>query len=209
MDGSDINEAVLCHAISLYLVDLPWHNGLVNVDVDIKVLRVLGVGVDLVFELLDHFSGSLDHILVLICFIFALFITICIVHRHANINVSVRRSNSPVLISEVVIFQSSVQLPELSILKGAVLLIPCKRVSASAPHMILEPVLDLALVSYNDILVSKLMDDSIAAFFVMLLNLEVLVAVKVHPVVLFVCSLGIVVVAIVDFVGPPAHLLST
>jgi hypothetical protein len=75
--------------------------------------------------------------------------------------------------------------------------------------MILEPVLDLALVSYNDILVSKLMDDSIAAFFVMLLNLEVLVAVKVHPVVLFVCSLGIVVVAIVDFVGPPAHLLST
>ncbi len=75
--------------------------------------------------------------------------------------------------------------------------------------MIFEPVLDLAHVSYNDILVSKLMDDSIAAFFVVLLNLEVLVAVEVHPVVLFVCSLGIVVVAFVNLVGPPAHLLST
>jgi hypothetical protein len=108
LDGSHVDEAVLCHAVSLDLVDLPWHNGLVNVDVDIKVLRVLGVGVDLVFELLDHFSGSLDHILVLICFIFALFITICIDHRHVNINVSVRRSNSPVLISELVINQASI-----------------------------------------------------------------------------------------------------
>jgi len=72
--------------------------------------------------------------------------------------------------------------------------------------MILVPILNIVLVTDNDVLIPEIIC-TITATLVVHLNLEILIAVKVHIVVDLVSPLSIVSVPIFDLVRPPRNLL--
>jgi hypothetical protein len=74
--------------------------------------------------------------------------------------------------------------------------------------VILVTILVALDVTHDYMLVTKLMSNSGLAFLPVHLNLEVLVAIKVHEVVLLVSSLRVKSILLKNFELPPAHLFS-
>lgn len=76
--------------------------------------------------------------------------------------------------------------------------------------MVLPTIFDLALVADDDVFISEVLIDSLTACLVVHLDLEVLITIKVEPVIDFVSPLCIVSIARINLVGPLSyHLFAT
>jgi len=204
-----VHQAVLFHAVVLYLLNHERRHELVNVNVNKEVPGVLGVPIDLCLQLSNLLLGSFGDVEGLKVFTFALLIVIGSTIIGCG-DPEGLDSQTHVFIFEANLFHASMQLPHLaSALDRAVLLPPGRGIRTCAPHMVLVPVTaDAILISNNGVLVTKVVLDSGTALLVVHLGLEVLVAIEIKQVILLVSPLRIVVIILIDLVGPPRDHLS-
>ena len=98
------------------------------------------------------------------------------------------------------------EFPSRSIIKSAILFYPSVRVLGSTPDMILISILVRAHVTNNYILISELLFPW-AAFFIMLLNLEVLITIEIHVIVGSISPFSIVFISLLYLIRPLSSLL--
>jgi hypothetical protein len=87
------------------------------------------------------------------------------------------------------------------IVKLGVLFIPLRWVTVITPHHILESILNLVLVTYNNFLSAKRYS-SFAAILIMIFNLNILISVKVKPIIYFIMPIIIVSIPRIDLIRP-------
>ena len=195
-----VHQAVLIHAVVLYLLNHGRRHELVNVNVNKEVLWVLGVPIDFVLQLSNLLLGSVSDVEGLIVLTFALLIVIGSILIDCD-DADALDSQAHVIIFEAHLLHATVQLPHLaSALDRAVQLPPGRGIRTCAPHVVFEAILDFSLVANNDILVTKVVLDTCTALLEVHLDLEVLVAVEIKQVILLVSPLSIVGIVLIDLV---------
>jgi len=203
-----VHQAVLIHAVVLYLLNHVRRHELVNVNVNKEVLWVLGVPIDFVLQLSNLLLGSVSDVEGLEVLTFALLIVIGSILFDCE-DPDAFDSQTHVFVFVAHLRHATVQLPHLaSAFDRKILLPPGRGIRTCAPYVVLVPSLDTSLVANNDVFVTEVVLNSGTAFLVVHLDLEVLVAVEIEPVILLVSPLRIVGIVLIDLVGPPRDYLS-